>query len=257
MAQSPKEKGKVWRRLFIAVLIVAIAGSLAGNVYQYLHPRVLRAQVITLDSTATIPSIEAYLDSISPSYVASVQALAKEYNLPSWGCGPSSYALALILNKKFFHNQFPINATYNPNETYQIVERFSFVQTPTDKGDYVVTDHAWIEIYLGKQFLFVDPTIGQFGKYTTIVYSQFDVGDQNLSAELGTKYDILDVRFARLMQKMIDRVPVDQEPYPGASIDPKSMSYYDQVLDDRNMINAGQEPADWKVWVAALTGEFK
>ena len=250
------KKRESFREILAAILIIVAAVSICFNIYQYQFPRVWHGPMIKLDTDSTITQIETYLNQISPDYIAAVQTLAKEYNLPSWGCGPSSYAMAVILNKRFFQNKFPINASYDPNETYQIVERFSFEKTDTSDTDYVVTDHAWIEVYLGTKFLYIDPTIGQFGKYTTIVYEQFTVGDPNLSEELAAKYGIEDVRFARLMQKMIDRVPTDQEPYPGASINEASMGYYDQVLADRNDVQAGKEPADWMQWVSTLTNEF-
>ena len=255
MKESKQKAKNPWKRIAL-FLVVVIVLSLCVNVYQYVYMRPIPAPVLSIDADTMIPQIETYLDQISSDYVAAVQNLAKQYNLSSWGCGPSSYALARILNTKFFDNKLPINATYNAKQTYQIVQRFSFVKTQLQGANYTVVDHAWIEVYLGSSFLYIDPTIGQFGKYNKIVYEKFGTGDRDISNELGIKYDIIDIRFATLMQKMINRVPVDQEPYPGASINPESMNYYDQVLEDRNIVNSGQEPEDWVDWVSILTKKF-
>jgi len=94
--------------LVIVMLIVLITSNvlLVGfNVYllfSHQPPKLITKNSYNLKNTyQKIKDIETYLDSISSSYMVDEQALAKQNNLPSWGCGPSSYALAKILNKNF------------------------------------------------------------------------------------------------------------------------------------------------------------
>lgn len=204
-----------------------------------------------LNSDKKIEEIKNYLDSISPSYIEDVKALAKERGIPSWGCGPSSYALALIINKKFFDNNLVIDASYNNNNPYEIIERFSIAQS----GEKIV-DHAWLEIYFNDKFLFIDPTIGQFGKINKISYRVFNVGQSNISDILKKDYGIEDVRLSLLLQKVINRIPVYQDPYPGMTIGEESVGYFLKVLEDRNNVNDGIEPPEWKDWVNHLTSKY-
>ena len=88
------------------------------------------------------------------------------------------------------------------------------------------------------------------------MYQEFAVGDQTVSKVLLDKYGIMDVRFATLMHKIINRIPTEQEPYPGMTIDPASMSYYVDVLEYRDLVNEGIEPDNWKSWVAILMKKF-
>ena len=199
-----------------------------------------------------IKEIETYLDSISSSYVEDVQTLAKNNDIPSWGCGPSSYALAKILNKKFFNNQLVIDASYNNNNKYEIIERFSLAQ----KGN-TVGDHAWLEIYMGDKFLFIDPTIGQFNGIPKIAYEVFNAGDSTITDSLKQKYGIDDIRLSLLVPKVINRIPAAANPYPGVTIDKDYISYFLQVMDYRNQVNDGIEPAGWKGWVDTLFEKYK
>jgi hypothetical protein len=180
-----------------------------------------------------------------------VQALAKEYDIPSWGCGPTSYALADILNKKFFRGALVTDVTYD-GHPYEIVERFRFSQT--DKKDGV--DHAWLELYFHNKMLFIDPTIGQFGKINSIAYHEFSATDPILSAELKDMYGIIDARLSLLVQKAIDRTPKSQEPYPGIAINPGQMDYYLAAYEDRNIVAHGQMPDSWAKWVSALRNKY-
>jgi hypothetical protein len=209
---------------------------------------------LNINAASSITQIEQYLDSISPSYLADVQYLAKADNIPSWGCGPSSYSLAKILDTKFFNNQLKIASAYDtdtvsPNE---IVERFALHEN--DKG--TIIDHAWLEIYYQNTFLFIDPTIGQFGKINKIAYQQFTIGDPNIGADLKSQYGIVDIRLSRLVQKQVNRVPADQEPYPGVSVSQDVLNYYIQVEEDRNDVNNGKEPADWATWDQYLISRY-
>ena len=235
---------------------IGIALSFCFNIYQYFYIRAYINPVLSFDTSSKISAIEKYLDQISPDYIDSVRTLAKEDGIQSWGCGPSSYALARIINSRFFDDKLPIYAAYNIDKRYQIVERFSFVDDPASDDPHQVGDHAWIEVYVGDRFLFIDPTIGQFGKYNKIMYQEFTLGDKNVSNVLLDKYGIMDIRFATLMHKIINRIPTDQEPYPGMTINPASMSYYVDVLEYRDLVNEGKEPDNWKSWVAILMKKF-
>lgn len=198
-----------------------------------------------------IKEIETYLDSISSSYIVDVQTLAKARNLPSWGCGPSSYALAKILNKKFFDDQLIVDASYN-NNNYEIVERFSLVQQENAVGD-----HSWLEIYMGDKFLFIDPTIGQFGKIHKITYQVFDVGDPTIADSLKKQYGIVDIRLSLLVPKVINRIPTSANPYPGVTIDKNFIGYFLRVTENRNQVDEGSEPEEWKDWVDMLFDKYK
>ena len=239
------------KTLIIAVFFLLV--SLFANAYLvYVIKKPIKdPRDLNINTTKSISQIEGYLDSISPSYLADEQSLAKQYNIPSWGCGPSSYALAEILNKKFFNNKFPINAAYDSNEPYQIVERFSLHQEGNEVGD-----HNWLEIYFKDQFLFVDPSIGQFGHINKIAYEQFTAGDTSIPGTLKAKYGIIDLRLSLLIQKTVNRVPASSDPYPGVYIDSNLVSYYMGVYDDRNDVANHVIPADWKDWVSFLVNKY-
>lgn len=237
---------------FILVLI-----SLGLSIFGLLHnPNGAVKDTAIADPDATLKNIEAYLDSISPEYLTDIQALAKEDGLPSWGCGPASFSLAKILNKKFFDNKVAIYASYT-NHPNEIVERFSFVHyNPLKMQGAGGSDHAWLEIYFGNKFLFVDPTIGQFGKYDKIMYEVFTVGDSTISDTLRQKYGIEDIRLKQLVQKAVNRIPTAQEPYPGMSLLPSTINYYLQVVKDRDTVDSGNTPKTWQRWVDTLTKKY-
>jgi hypothetical protein len=242
---------KGFKNKFIIILLIL---SLGSNVYLLTHRQMVSTSVSSYkvsDPDKTIKEIEAYLDSISDSYIKDEQFLAKENKISSWGCGPSSYALAKIINKKFFDDKLVIDASYNNKDPYEIIERFSLA---IDNNQY--NDHGWLEIYLGDKFLFVDPSIGQFGKIHKIAYQIFDVEDPNIKSTLKSNYNIEDVRLSLLIPKAINRIPTSQEPYPGMTIRPDSLDYYLKILEDRNSVNDGIEPADWKDWVSFLTNKY-
>jgi hypothetical protein len=245
-------------RLAVVALALVLLVSLAGNAYLFFlfkksraqTPKV-QAQSLGINADQSFGDIERYLTSISPSYVADVQSMAAKNGLPSWGCGPASYSLAKIIDQKFFSNKLSVVAAYDAKDPDEIVQRFSFHQS----GDSV-EDHAWLEIYLGNKFLFVDPTIGQFGKTTGIAYQVFNVNDANIASELQSQYGISDMRLSLLVQKAVNRVPTSQEPYPGYALDPGTLNYYLQAYDDRNDVNNGKQPADWDSWVSYLVPKY-
>lgn len=242
-------------------IIVLLCLSLVVNVYQWyrLGSAQLKqssahsndAQKTQANDDSTIQEIENYLDAISYSFTADVQTLAKQYGIPSWGCGPSSYALAKIIDKKFFDDQLSIQATYAGNP-YEIIERFSFAKTTNSEA----VDHAWLEIYLHDKMLFIDPTIGQFGKINGIAYQEFKVDDTTISRTLNKNYDIIDDRLLLLVQKAINRVPQNQEPYPGIQISPSELDYYLKVKEARDTVNQGGLPQDWEEWVDKLLAKY-
>ena len=208
------------------------------------------------DDDAKIKEIEQYLDTISPQFLSDVQALAEQEHLPSWGCGPSSYSLAKILNKKFFDNQLTLDASYD-NHPYEIVERFGFaLGNPLAEKGVSGVDHAWLEIYFNNRFLFIDPTVGQFGKIHKIAYEVFSIGSQNISKELLDKYGIEDVRLKLIVRKLVNRVPADQTPYPGMSLSPSTADYYLQLVKDRDEVDAGNMPSTWGHWVEIFTKKY-
>ncbi len=242
------------------LITVAIAVLLFFNFLQlalYTLPRVQRRAELpkNIDAGSKFTEIENYLDRISPDFIQDVQGLADQYNIPSWGCGPSSYALAKIIDNNFFSNALEIRANYN-GRPYEIVERISFAQDTKAGAKYNVVDHAWIEIYVNDKMLVIDPTVGQFGKINKIAYFEFATGDPKIGATLAEKLDIIDIRFVTLMQKAINRIPASQPPYPGATINPDSMEYYLGVLRDRDALAQAQEPDDWKDWVSTLYSKF-
>lgn len=258
--QKPSKKQIAVRVAAASLLALSVASN--GFLLYRLHKADAKpaaaAQPLTLniDAQQSMTQIESYLDAISPAWIADVQQLAKTDGIPSWGCGPSSYSLGKIINQKFFNNQLKIAALYNSDTAnqYEIVERFGLHQDASGN----IIDHAWLEIYYQNQFLFIDPTIGQFGQpqFQKIAYQTFTVGDPTISATLKSQYGIVDINLKRLVQKEVNRLPADQEPYPGVSISQATLNYYIQVEADRNDVNDGTEPSDWTTWDKALIGAF-
>lgn len=151
---------------FNVILIVLLGFSLVFNIFAYSKDKNAPTKGETSNTTTPhfddaqkIAEIQHYLDTISESYVAEVKALSEKYKIPSWGCGPSSYALAEIINKKFFENKLRVDASYD-NHPYEILIRGGFAAAnPQHLADVNSVDHAWIEIYFKDQMLFIDPTI--------------------------------------------------------------------------------------------------
>jgi len=241
--------------IIAAIAVAALLLSIANTAWPIIamHRQKTEQRFLLADDDKKINEIESYLDAISPELINTVQALAEENKVPSWGCGPSSYALAKILNKKFFDDKLPIGATYHGN-SHEIVERFSFAfKDLADKNNSPMVDHAWLEIYFNNRFLYVDPTIGQFGNYNKIEYQLFNVGDPGISTTLLEKYGLADIRLKTLVQKVVNRVPAAQEPYPGISLSPSTIDYYLQSVQERDAVDSGHEPLEWKSWVDALS----
>lgn len=254
--QTTKMNRKVGVTFYIAsIALLLTLGQFGWQIYT---TRTQNAPIIfwQIDDDKKIIEIGEYLDSISPQFITTVTALAEENNVPSWGCGPSSYALAKVLNQKFFDNELPIGATYHGN-THEIVERFSFAfQNQESKKDQHMVDHAWLEIYFDNRFMYIDPTIGQFGNYDKIVYEVFNVGDPEVQTIMLQKYGLADIRLKTLVQKVVNRVPASQEPYPGITIDPSMIDYYLQSVKERDEVDHGGEPVEWHAWIATILARF-
>ena len=129
-----------------------------------------------------IKAIHAFVNQISNSYVNDIKNLVQKTKVPSWGCGPSSYALAQIINAKFFNNQLVIDALYD-NDAYEITEHFGFVRFDQD-GKKIIGDHAWVEVYVKDKLVFIDPTISQYGLGQGIAFEVFDIGDPTIKTYL-------------------------------------------------------------------------
>jgi hypothetical protein len=202
-----------------------------------------------------IEAIHSFIDKISDSYVQEIKDLVQKTKIPSWGCGPSSYALAKIIDDKFFKNQLNIDVIYN-NDPYEIIQRFGLVQFD-ENGQKIIGDHAWIEIYFKNKILFIDPTISQYHRSDGIVFEVFNIGDPTIKTYLNQKYGIIDNLISILLRKVEYRIPIDQEPYPGYSIDPQYIEYYKTINEIRNTVSLGREPVAWKDWIYYLTSHYK
>ena len=238
-------------RLAVIALSVLFLGSATLNVVQYArHLPPKAAKLPAFDDDQKMLDIGTWLDQISPQFVDQVQSLAQSKGSASWGCGPVSYSLAKIIDKKFFNNALEIDPTYD-NQPYEIVERFGLAQTATG-----MTDHAWIEIYFKDKFMLIDPTIGQFGKYHIIAHDVFSVGGTDNPKTMQDKYGIVDVRLRLLVQKAVNRVPKSQEPYPGMALNDVDVPYFQAVIADRNTLDSGKEPDAWKPWSDVLIPKY-
>lgn len=208
------------------------------------------------DDAQKISDIQHFLDSISTDYISEVKSLSEKYKIPSWGCGPSSFALAELINKKFFENKLRVDASYD-NHPYEMLIRGGFAAAnPQHLADVNSVDHAWIEIYFKDQMLFIDPTIAQFGKANKIAYATFKVGDPNISNILHDQFGIYDVRLRLMVKKAVARAPEGAEPYPGQSINPDYLEYYRKAAEDLNMLDEGKIPDEWKDWIKTLESKF-
>ena len=90
--------------------------------------------IITKEDVVKIELIRNYVNSISDDFMKDVEMLAKDKNLVSWGCGPSSFAIASIIDRKFFDNNLGIDSLYD-KEPVELIERFGFIQS-----NYLVDD---------------------------------------------------------------------------------------------------------------------
>lgn len=247
MSATPKT---VSRKTFIIAVVLLALLNIGQWWYRQHRINAFRASA----NSQKIAAIERYLDGIGADYTAQVKSMAEQTKLPSWGCGPSSYALAQLLDKKFFGGKLVIGALYD-NEPYEIIERFGFVQYP-DNGNTSIGDHAWIEIYLGGRVMFIDPTVAQYGRSQGIAYEVLRVGDPGYKDLLKNKYGIIDDRISLLVRKYENKIPVDQLPYPGMALDPRYADYYKLVVKDRDTVALGYEPDGWKGWVDSLLSVF-
>ena len=210
--------------------------------------------VTSYENNKKIESIRKYVNSISTDFLNDVGALAKKENLTTWGCGPSSYALASLINKKFFDNKLTVHVLYD-NEPEEITERFGFVQFKEGDENSVI-DHAWIEIYMKNKLIYIDPTVAKYGKVKEIAFEIFDVGQPDIKKILKEKYGIIDNRLSLVMAKIYNNIPVDQPPYKGMALDQDSLPQYEKILKVRNTVSLGREPITWKNWIEYLVTKY-
>jgi hypothetical protein len=237
-------------------LLIFLTIAIVLNLFQFIYPKIKFDQAVAYNQDQKISEIESYLDQISPQFIIDVKNLAAQYNIPSWGCGPSSYALGKILNHKFFGDKLTLDGTYD-NQPYEIVQRFGLAGIYDSKGVFIIQDHAWIEIYLRDKLLFIDPTDAQFGNTNKIAYEVFEVGDPNMAVVLKSKYNIVDYRISLLVQKTINRIPASQQPYPGVLIPQQNLDYFLGVVDTKKIILSGGEPDNWDYWTNTLTKKYE
>lgn len=236
-------------QIILGALIVA---SLSLNLYQWRTDEDNR--LLTSDDKKKIADIETYVNSISAGLTTDVPQLAAQYQIPSWGCGPTSYAVAKMIDHKFFNDTVLIGVGYE-NQPYEIDERFGFSKIPVEGKD-TTGDHAWVEVYIKNKILFIDPTIAQYGHVSGIVMHTFDVGDPDFKSYLLNQYGVVDDRMSKLVQKSVNKIPADQQPYPGFLIDPAYLSYFQHVLTLRDQVNVNQEPQEWVPWVDFLIKKY-
>lgn len=243
---------KINPKTAIAVLAGALTASIFWNIYSTNHGA--GADLLNSEDRQKIENIRKYVNSISDDFMTDIKTLAKKDNLTSWGCGPSSYALAAIINKKFFDNQLTVHALYD-YEPYEITERFGFVQ-PDNSVDDSIIDHAWIEIYIKNKMLYIDPTVARYQKTKKIVFEEFELGQPDIKKILKEKYGVIDNRLSILLTKIYNNIPVDEAPYNGMTIDTASLPHYQQILKVRNTVSLGREPVKWKDWIDYLTSRY-
>lgn len=234
------------------IIIIVLVSCLNISLWYFLSP--IKTFKESRD-TAKIYKITSFLDQISPNFTRDLEAMVKKENAPSWGCGPSSYALARIINKKFFNNELIIDVFYD-QDPYEIVQRFGFIKYKRDSEE-ITGDHAWIEVYIHDKMIVVDPTVAQYGDYKGIVYEVFDLGDSDIHNKLKDKYGILDARLSILLRKVLNKFPIDEVPYPGLYIDPNDVEYYKGISALRNTVSLGKEPISWKPWVDYFMAKYQ
>lgn len=243
---------KYFSRLWVIIIIIS-ASLLNVSLWYFFSPQQVFKEG---GDMAKISKITGFLDQISPDFTKDLEAWVEKNKSPSWGCGPTSYALGKIINKKFFNNELIIDAFYDQNP-YEIVQRFGFIKYKRD-GEEITGDHAWIEVYLHDKMIMIDPTADQYqkGNIKGIAYEVFDLGDPDIHNKLKDKYGILEARLSILMRKVLNKIPVDEIPYPGLTIDPQDIPYFQQVFALRNTVSLGREPISWKPWVDYFTSKY-
>lgn len=235
-------------------IIVSIIIIISGLTFLFFHQsqKPLKKAYSIQNTDQKIGDIENYLDTISPTYIEDVQSLAKEDGLPSWGCGPATFSLAKILDKKFFNNTAPLHSIRTPNTSLEILEKFGLVQ-----GNNLLTDHAWLEIYINDKILYIDPTLGQFGKINHIAYQVFPANDLNISTELRTHYGIIDdINLGELVGTLIQKTPYDKDLYHDFVFLDKDIPYLQDMQEMQNKVDNGIEPVQYSRWVDQLTAKY-
>lgn len=235
------------------LLLVLIASLVNVSLWYFWRSRQISEENKDL---AKIEKITGFLNQISPKFTKDLEVMVKKNDVPSWGCGPTSYALGKIINKKFFNDQLNIDVFYDENP-YEIVQRFGFIKYKDKSGETITGDHAWLEVYIHDKVIVIDPTVAQYGKYHGIVYEVFNLGEPDIHQKLEDKYGILDARLSVLVRKVLNKIPVGDTPYPGLYIDPADIDYYQGVFALRNTVSLSKEPISWKPWVDYFMAKYK
>lgn len=181
--------------------------------------------------------IQDYLNGISPSVVYTCDLWAMTHQSNSWLCGPTSYAVAKELNRRFFSDQLPIcSSRLYPN---CIVIRLGVFRSPLGLGHYVPTEHVWVEVYWHGQILFVDPTYAQFDRQGSMAYAWFVEGDK-------TSMDVVEFkRFLRLYpltKKDLELI---------GPLEKMDAEVYRVML----LLDSGKVPQNWLEWRTKLLND--
>ena len=243
--------GAIPKKAYLILALVTI--TFVGGSYLFFKEQG-NGYIMTDEDSKKVEDIRQYINSISDSFLKDVETLAKDKNLVSWGCGPSSYAIARILDRKFFNDQLPIDSLYD-KEPIEIVERFGFVQNKVGVENSVI-DHAWIEVFFKNKLIYIDPTVARYGRVDGIAFEVFDIGQEGIKSILKDKYGVVDNRISVLLTKIYSNIPVDESPYQGMTIDEEPLPHYDKILKVRNTVSLGREPITWKQWADYLTSKY-
>jgi len=182
------------------------------------------------DTALRLGAMDAYCEAVSPGLCAELDRWAAENDWPTWLCGPTSYALAVELDRRFFDGELPIVA--EPTGGDCIVLKLALLQTPLGGGRYFTGDHVWIEIHWRGLVMIVDPTITRTDGLRSICFAWFDENTD------GEKRMALFKSLLRLHEPDAAHVRLLAEP-------DKIVTEY--AITGR-MLQAGQAPQAWRLW---------
>lgn len=209
-------------RIMAAVLAVA-AVVLAGLVVQRIRDD---------DTAARLEAMEAYAEDVSPGLCAELDRWATERGWPTWLCGPTSWAMATELDRRFFAGELPIVAT--PTGGDCIVMRLGVARTPLGGGQYHYTEHVWIEIHWRGLIILVDPTYSQFDRLNTVVFAWFD-DDADGRRRLALFRELLHLD--------------DATPANVLALDDPTL-YVSEAARVARLLDGGDAPMPWHLWAA-------
>ena len=186
------------------------------------------------DTALRLGAMDAYCEAVSPGLCAELDRWATENNWPTWLCGPTSYALAVELDRRFFDGELPIVAT--PTGGDCIVIKLALLQTPLGGGQYHTGDHVWIEIHWRGLVMVVDPTITRTDGLRSICFAWFDENTD------GEKRMALFKSLLRMKEPDDELVRLLAEPE----------KYRAEAAATRQALAAGRPPQAWLLWSAWL-----